>query len=216
MTGSLDREKGLLYDASVHLRFGEDDMDQTGQNIIDAAMELVVERGYTATTTKDIAKRAGVNECTIFRKFKGKKEIVLQAMGQKRWHPDLEPDDFMIETGNLTEDLCQFARIYMKKVTPEFVKLSLGLRTPELAEDTREGILAIPQVFKTGVTAYFRKMYEKGKLISDDYESMAMMFLSLNFGFVFFKASFGSGLTEMKADEYIIKMVDAFVHGVAK
>ena len=59
-------------------------------------------------------------------------------------------------------------------------------------------------------------MYEKGKLISDDYESMAMMFLSLNFGFVFFKASFGSGLTEMKADEYIIKMVDAFVHGVAK
>ncbi len=58
-------------------------MDQTGQNIIDAAMELVVERGYTATTTKDIAKRAGVNECTIFRKFKGKKEIVLQAMGQK-------------------------------------------------------------------------------------------------------------------------------------
>ena len=37
-------------------------MDQTGQNIIDAAMELVVERGYTATTTKDIAKRAGVNE----------------------------------------------------------------------------------------------------------------------------------------------------------
>ena len=94
-------------------------MDQTGQNIIDAAMELVVERGYTATTTKDIAKRAGVNECTIFRKFKGKKEIVLQAMEQKRWHPDLEPEDFKNETGNLTEDLCQFARIYMKKVTPE-------------------------------------------------------------------------------------------------
>ena len=164
-------------------------MDQTGQNIIDAAMELVVERGYTATTTKDIAKRAGVNECTIFRKFKGKKEIVLQAMEQKRWHPDLEPEDFKNETGNLTEDLCQFARIYMKKVTPEFVKLSLGLRTPELAEDTREGILAIPLVFKTGVMEYLRKMYDKGKLISDDYENMAMMFLSLNFGFVFFKAS---------------------------
>ena len=191
-------------------------MDQTGQNIIDAAMELVVERGYTATTTKDIAKRAGVNECTIFRKFKGKKEIVLQAMEQKRWYPDLEPEDFKNETGNLTEDLCQFARIFMKKVTPEFVKLSLGLRTPELAEDTREGILAIPLVFKTGVMEYLRKMYDKGKLISDDYENMAMMFLSLNFGFVFFKASFGGGLTEMEADEYIVKMVDAFIHGVTK
>ena len=141
---------------------------------------------------------------------------MLQAMEQKRWHPDLEPEDFKNETGNLTEDLCQFARIYMKKVTPEFVKLSLGLRTPELAEDTREGILAIPLVFKTGVMEYLRKMYDKGKLISDDYENMAMMFLSLNFGFVFFKASFGGGLTEMEADEYIVKMVDAFIHGVTK
>ena len=66
MTGGLDRRKRLLYNASVHLLLREGDMDQTGQNIIDAAMELVVERGYTATTTKDIAKRAGVNECTIF------------------------------------------------------------------------------------------------------------------------------------------------------
>ena len=64
MTGGLDRRKRLLYNASVNLLLREGDMDQTGQNIIDAAMELVVERGYTATTTKDIAKRAGVNECT--------------------------------------------------------------------------------------------------------------------------------------------------------
>ena len=58
-------------------------MDQTGQNIIDAAMELVVERIYSYHY-RISAKRAGVNECTIFRKFKGKKEIVLQAMGQKK------------------------------------------------------------------------------------------------------------------------------------
>lgn len=191
-------------------------MDQTGQNIIDAAMELMMERGYTATTTKDIARRAGVNECTIFRKFKGKKEIVLQAMGQKRWHPDLEPEDFMNYTGGLTEDLCRFSRIYMNKVTPEFVKLSLGLRTPELAEDTKEGILAIPLVFKNGLMEYLKKMHEQGTLISGDYESMAMMFLSLNFGFVFFKASFGPGLTEMEADEYIGTMVDVFVRGVTR
>lgn len=72
-----------MYDASIHLRFGEGDMDQTGQNIIDAAMELVVERGYTATTTKDIAKRAGVNECTIFRKFKGRRKLCFRPWDRK-------------------------------------------------------------------------------------------------------------------------------------
>lgn len=51
-------------------------LDETQNKIIDAAMELVMERGYLAATTKDIAIRAGVNECTIFRKFKGKKEII--------------------------------------------------------------------------------------------------------------------------------------------
>ncbi len=49
--------------------------DETQNKILNATMSLVMEKGYTATTTKDIAKRAKVNECTIFRKFKGKREI---------------------------------------------------------------------------------------------------------------------------------------------
>ena len=42
-------------------------MDETSQRIIDAAMTLVRDKGYVATTTKEIAKTAGVNECTLFR-----------------------------------------------------------------------------------------------------------------------------------------------------
>ena len=53
--------------------------DETQNKIIDATMNLIMEKGYIATTTKDIAKRAGVNECTIFRKFSGKKEIIISA-----------------------------------------------------------------------------------------------------------------------------------------
>ena len=75
-------------------------MDQTSQKIIDAAMELIMEIGYTAATTKDIARRAGVNECTIPQVW-GKKEIVLQAMKQSRWHPDLTPDDFSTWSGDM-------------------------------------------------------------------------------------------------------------------
>lgn len=191
-------------------------MDLTSQRIIDAAMELVVERGYTATTTKDIAKRAGVNECTIFRKFKEKKEIIIQAMGQERWHPDLMPGDFADTTGDLAADLTGFSQIYMKKVTPELVKLSIGLRTPELAEETREGILAVPKVFKEGVTGYLREMHGLGRLRSDNCDDMALMFLALNFAFVFFKASFGNGLTALAEEEYIVRMTEIFVSGISK
>ena len=58
-------------------------MDDTSQKIIDAAMSLVRDKGYVATTTKDIAKLAGVNECTLFRKFQSKKDIVLSGLNRK-------------------------------------------------------------------------------------------------------------------------------------
>ena len=45
----------------------EADLDETSQKIIDAAMTLVRDKGYVATTTKEIARVAGVNECTLFR-----------------------------------------------------------------------------------------------------------------------------------------------------
>lgn len=58
-------------------------MNDTKQRIIDATMALVRDKGYTATTTKDIADLAKVNECTIFRRFKNKKEIVIAGLEQE-------------------------------------------------------------------------------------------------------------------------------------
>lgn len=191
-------------------------MDQTSQKIIDAAMELMMEIGYTAATTKDIARRAGVNECTIFRKFGEKKEIVLQAMTQSKWHPDLRPEDFEQRTGNLEEDLRHFSCVYMNKVTDKFVKLSIGLRTPELADDTMGGILSVPMTFKQGLIQYFGEMHQKGILNRTDAEYLAMMFLSLNFGFVFFKASFGDSLTPLTEEAFRDRMVTTFVNGIMR
>ena len=64
--------------------------DETQNKILNSTMMLIMEKGYTATTTKDIAKKAGINECTIFRKFKGKKEIVAAAMSLPEWNPNLK------------------------------------------------------------------------------------------------------------------------------
>ena len=67
-------------------------MDATSQKIIDATMGLIRDKGYVATTTKDIARAAEVNECTLFRKFKSKKEIALSGMEQEKWLGNLTPE----------------------------------------------------------------------------------------------------------------------------
>ena len=187
--------------------------DETQSKIIQATMDLVMERGYASTTTKDIASRAGINECTIFRKFKGKKEIVLSAMQLPQWNPKLSEDQFSY-VGDLEGDLCDFSRVYMEKVTPRMVKVSVGLRTPELYPDTAEGILEVPRVFKKVLVKYFTEMQDQ--LCETDVESMAMMFLSMNFGFVFLDASFGRKLTELEKEEYISNSVRIFVEGIRK
>ena len=192
-------------------------MDETSLKIITAAMNLMMEQGYSATTTKDIARAAGVNECTIFRKFKGKKEMVLQAMQLKEWNPDLRPEDFARYSGQLRVDLERFAGVYMGKVTPRFVKLSIGLRTPELYEDTAPGIMAVPRVFKEGLERYFAWMAEAGKIDSDKKpEELAMMFLSMCFGFVFLRASFGSRLSGVDEETFIAGSVEVFAAGIGE
>lgn len=189
--------------------------DETQMKILNSTMMLIMEKGYTATTTKDIAKKAGINECTIFRKFKSKKEIIVAAMLLPEWNPCLKESDFKY-TGELVEDLCSFAEVYSKKVTPKMVKISLGLRSPDLYEITKDGIREIPDTFKKVLVIYFTEMQKQNKIHTDDIESLAVAFLAINFGYVFFKASFGDELTELQTKEYIESSVRHFVNGICK
>ncbi len=51
--------------------------------ILDAALTVVVERGYLGATTRAIAKAAGVNEVTLFRRFGSKDKLLGAAIGRE-------------------------------------------------------------------------------------------------------------------------------------
>ena len=97
-------------------------MDDTSQKIIDAAMTLIRDKGYVATTTKEIAKNAGVNECTLFRKFKSKKDIVLHGANQVKWRANVTPELFKGVTWDLRSDIEMFMRVYIEKYDPGLCK----------------------------------------------------------------------------------------------
>lgn len=57
---------------------GEDvKLSEKQVKILQAAIEMFAEKGYAATSTSEIAKRAGVAEGTIFRHYKTKKDLLL-------------------------------------------------------------------------------------------------------------------------------------------
>src|SRR3954447_3057988 len=55
----------------------ETELTDKQKNIIEAATEIFAEKGYAATSTSEIAKKAGVAEGTIFRHYKTKKDLLL-------------------------------------------------------------------------------------------------------------------------------------------
>ncbi|MDO4474877.1 MAG: TetR/AcrR family transcriptional regulator [Eubacteriales bacterium] len=189
--------------------------DETQLKIIDATMTLIIEKGYSGATTKNIAKLAGVNESTIFRRFDGKKEIVTAAMELPKWNPGLSESDFTYH-GNLEEDLSSFSRVYMSKVSPQMVRVSIGLRSAELEGAALPGIMKVPMVFKNVLVNYFTQMIADGKMRDCDVESVSLQFIAMNFGFVFLDASFGEKLVEVSKEEYIRNSVCVFVSGIRK
>ncbi len=189
-------------------------MDETSRKIIDATMTLIREKGYAAMTTKDIARLARVNECTLFRKFQNKKEIVLQGVAQEKWRANVTPDILENVRWELGSDLEMFMNAYMDRITPDFVKLSIGLRAPQLYEETAAFIMKVPQVFVTSLTEYFRKMEELGRIGHFDFESLAMTVFSSTFGYTFLSASFGKELAGTERDEYIKNSVKVFMEGI--
>ena len=189
-------------------------MDETSQKIIDAAMALVRDKGYVATTTKEIAKVAGANECTLFRKFESKKDIVLQGANQVGWRADIKPEIFENVTWELGTDLEMFLRAYIDRMTPDFVNLSIGLRAPQLYEETKHLIMKVPQAFLETFTDYLEQMGEKGKIPKRDFKTLAMTVFSAAFGYTFLNASFGKELTDVEKDAYIKESVRMFIKGL--
>lgn len=73
--------------------------------LLDAALELFVERGYAATHVEDVAARAGVSKGTLFLYFPSKQElfkaVVRQNIAGRMPEWDLEIDSYEGSTDDL-------------------------------------------------------------------------------------------------------------------
>ncbi len=115
--------------------------------ILDAARALLLERGFTGTTTKQIANHCELSEATIFFYFKSKDEIFTSLLfeGIEFWHhgltkiaaTTLTPKDTLIRLWGF------FARV--QKEHPEYYQLSAFLARPrsttDVSDDVRKEII---------------------------------------------------------------------------
>ncbi|HEV2373708.1 MAG TPA: TetR/AcrR family transcriptional regulator [Streptosporangiaceae bacterium] len=71
---------GTQPDAAGLRRPGRPRSGQAGQAIIDAALELFAESGPEGLCIEQVAARAGVGKATIYRRWPGKEDLLLDAL----------------------------------------------------------------------------------------------------------------------------------------
>ncbi|AAS39148.1 MULTISPECIES: TetR/AcrR family transcriptional regulator [Bacillus] len=176
---------------------------KTAEKIIQAAIELVKEKGYTAATTKEIAMRAGVNEVTIFRNFKSKKGVIEAAVAEFSYVPHLKKFLQTEIVWELETDLKNLARHYHNFLDGVKDIIAIGIREAGEFPELDGEIAKIPQGLKEELSIYFAKMREKGNIIDTNIEAQVMNFIWINFGYFLSKLRFADRLTEVDDEKFI-------------
>ncbi len=158
------------------------DMPEKEKKILKAAIAVFSEKGYSASTTSEIAKNAGVAEGTIFRYYKTKKDILhsilihfINSFGSKLIFSSIEK---ILENAD-EKDLRSLFRelLYDRlKLAESFFPLArIMISEAMFHEDIREALYQsiLPKGIKMIGTAQ-EKLKERG-LIRSDISSTAML-----------------------------------------
>ncbi len=191
---------------------------EAGDAILVSAAELFAERGYKGTTTRAIAERAGVNEVTIFRRFKNK-QGVLVALGAS-WAGRMagfavtsipDPSD----TRGTLEALARLEVLQAVEFGGVAMRLAMDARSnPEVAEVMGGG----PGQNFAGLVAYLKERQKAGDLRGDiDPRVMAEAFFALTSQTVMSRQVLGDTTEyELPVEAVSGPLFELFMSGVTK
>ncbi|SDG84382.1 TetR/AcrR family transcriptional regulator [Desulfosporosinus hippei] len=158
-------------------------MCTTEDKIIDAAIVLFSQKGYTAVTTKEIAKEAGVSEMTLFRHFENKHNLFERAFDRFVFTPKFIALFENLEW-NLERDLFNICSSYQDVLRKNQKIILMHLKNDEFNPQFEKMLLKFPNEFKNLLSSYFEEMRNRGVIVENP-ETLAVSFLATNFGLFF-------------------------------
>ncbi|WNF37458.1 TetR/AcrR family transcriptional regulator [Bacillaceae bacterium IKA-2] len=164
-----DSLKELLSNESNNdVKFSEKQL-----KIVEAAIDSFSEKGFAATSTSEIAKKAGVAEGTIFRHYKTKKDLlfaIVKPLMTKFFGPivakDFAKDIFEVKYDNFEEFIRNLAGNRYQFVKRYRVVVKIFIQEISFHDELKEPFIA---VFKEHIYEEFRntiiKFQEKGEIV---------------------------------------------------
>lgn len=133
------------------------------QQILEAAVEVIVRRGYAGATTREISAVAGMNEVTLFRRFGNKEQLLRAVVEQEAEHLVAAGVAY---TGDLLADLSHIVHFYQRLMLARGHVIATLIneipRQPELME-----IMATPLSIFARITSTLERYQHQGLLIEE-------------------------------------------------
>ncbi len=147
------------------------------ERILESALEVFSDKGYSAATIRDISNRAGCNTVTIFRHFEDKMTLFLQVV--EHYHEfkfDAEDLNLKLSYLNLHGDFRIMADYIFDLMYQNIHILRIFINDGHDVGPISKYLWFVPEDLKTFVSGYLEAMYPD-RLRASDISTITEMFL---------------------------------------
>lgn len=190
--------------------------EETTNNILNAAIELMNEKGFHRVSVQEIAQQAGLCEKTIFRYYPSKKELMEAIMERKHFFPHFKEKFTTKRTGELHHDLTLAAKIFMEAAIKNRKVYRAFLSALDTVDTSSEEFLKDSLGMKTELAQYFTEMQLLGKIRKGDVSIMAGAFAHTLYGFSLTHALAKNTKRLKEKSDYLTLSVECFICGIKK
>jgi AcrR family transcriptional regulator len=200
------------------------DLPDKEKRILEAAIQISNEKGFSLATTSEIAKRAGVSEGTIFRYFKTKNAILhgvmlqsIKIISNKVVLASIEKifkNEEQKDLGSILKDILMDRFNLVQKFFPMFrVVISEALFHKDIRDALFENVIS--KASKT-IMPFFNDMASKGQ-VRIDIDPMIMFRSIIGSFFVFIgqKMLFTDNFKLSDSEQEIDSMIAIIINGIS-
>lgn len=186
---------------------------KTQEKIENAAIALFAEKGYKGTSTRKIAKEAGVSELTIYRCYKTKDElfrIALLRRAPDKWLKAVEPDP----TQSSEEQLLHLCEVIYRTLMERQDLIRIFYRDaaehPEIVQMVKE----IPAKIWGPIDIYLRKLIPT--LPESTAKALAFQLFAAYLGKVLLMSSMGEEVIPFPIEEFHRTMAKTYARTLSE
>ncbi len=188
----------------------------TRKSLLEATLRLISEKGYLGTTTREIAREAGVTEITLFRHFGSKERLFEEVLQNYTFLPRLKEllpslEDKSLEDALFTVGIKFLETLKERKSLVKIMLTEINIY-PEKVKEVYKRF--VDEMIKT-LGGYFRKLQNKGIVRAFNAEFGSRAFLGMVFSY--FQAEEivkGRNITKKEAAKIIKGFVEILVNGI--